>query len=270
MGDKHSPSMDERGAKLSYTDRVLRGRSEGLLLQEDPSWRKGVAELVGTFALIFIGVLVLTVGGGGKHLVEVALAHGLAIACLVSATMSISGGQLNPAVTLGLLSIRKISPAQAGVNIVMQLVGATLGGYFALFAVGGGAATIVPGVPDLGFGVSLVRGIFIEAVLTFLLMFVVMGTGVDPRFGARIGGLAIGLTVALDILAGGPLTGAAMNPARWVGAAIPAAHFANAIVYIVGPILGAIAAALLYQAVLMEEPRPHPEPQAQMRPKGNP
>lgn len=216
-------------------------------------------------------MLVLTGGmGGSGDGVAIALAHGLAIACLVSATMTISGGQLNPAVTIALLSIRKISGGQAGINVLMQLVGGTLGGYFALFAMGGDAATIVPGVPDLAAGVSLVRGIFIEAVLTFLLMFVVMGTAVDPRFGARVGGLAIGLTVALDILAGGPLTGAAMNPARWVGAALPAMHFANALVYFIGPILGAVAAALLYNAVLMDEPRPHPEPQAQMRAKGNP
>jgi len=240
------------------------------LVTEVPSWKKGVAEAIGTFALIFVGVLVLSVPGGDKHLVEVALAHGLTIAVMASATMSISGGQLNPAVTIGLLSARKISVAQAGINILMQIVGGVLGGYFALFALGGGASTIVGGVPDLAADVSVVRGIFIEAVLTFFLMFVIMGTAVDPRFGARIGALAIGLTVTLDILAGGPLTGAAMNPARWLGAAIPAMHFSNAIVYFIGPILGAVAAALLYNAVLMDEPRPHPEPQAQMRAKGNP
>lgn len=269
MGDKHSPSLAEPSAKQSYTAHRVPLRVGAKLSMENPSWKKGIAELVGTFALVFIGVLVLTVPGGGKHLVEIALAHGLAIACLVSATMSISGGQLNPAVTIGLLSIRKTTPAQAGINILMQLLGATLGGYLALFALGGSAPTIIPGVPDLAAGVTVVRGILVEAILTFLLMFVVMGTAVDPRFGARLGGLAIGLTVALDILAGGPLTGAAMNPARWVGAAIPAAHFANAIVYFIGPILGAVAAALLYQAVLMDEPRPHPEPAAQMRAKGN-
>lgn len=238
------------------------------MVEETPSLKKGIAELVGTFTLIYIGVLVLVVPGGEKHLVEVALAHGLAIAVMVSATMTISGGQLNPAVTIGLLAARKISPSQAGINVVMQLVGGVLGGYLALFSLGG--ADITAGVPDLGAGVGVGQAILVEAVLTFFLMFVIMGTAVDPRFGARIGGLAIGLTVALDILAGGPLTGAAMNPARWVGAAIPAAHFANAIVYFVGPILGAVAAALLYNMVLLDTPRPRPEPQAQLRTKGNP
>lgn len=238
---------------------------------EAPSWKKGVAEAVGTFALLYIGIMVLTVGfGRGGDLTAIALAHGLAIACLVSATMSISGGQLNPAVTIGLLSVRKISPAQAGVNILAQIVGGLLGGYLALASVGRGADAIMGGVPDLGAGVSVGTGILVEAILTFLLMFVVMGTGVDPRFGARIGGLAIGLTVAMDIMAGGPVTGAAMNPARWIGAAIPASHTANALVYIIGPILGAVAGALLYEYTLLDRPRPHPEPQAQMRAKGNP
>lgn len=241
------------------------------MVVEIASWKKGVAEFVGTFALIYVGVLVL-VGGfgstGNADLMAIAFAHGLTIAVMASATMSISGGQLNPAVTIGLLSIRKITVAQAGVNIVAQLLGGLVGGYLALASLGG--VDITRGVPDLGPGVGLGQAILVEAILTFILMFVIMGTAVDGRFGARIGGLAIGLAVALDIMAGGPITGAAMNPARWLGAAVPAGHYANALVYFVGPILGAVAAALLYQHALLDEPRPHPEPQAQMRAKGNP
>lgn len=239
------------------------------LMAEQPSWKKGLAELVGTFTLIYIGILVLSVAGGGKHLIEVAFAHGLAIAVMVSATMSISGGQLNPAVTIGLLTIKKISPSQAGINILAQLVGSVLGGYLAWaslgFANAGGAPVIVSGVPDLGAGVTTGTGILVEAILTFFLVFVVMGTAVDARFGARLGGLAIGLTVAMDILAGGPITGAAMNPARWFGAALAASHMNNAIVYIVGPILGAIAAAVLYKVFFLEGSRPSPPASARMR-----
>lgn len=223
------------------------------MIVESASWKKGVAELIGTFALIYVGVLVLVGGFGARgDLVAVALAHGLAIAVMVSATMSISGGQLNPAVTVGLLVGRKITPVQAVINVLMQFVGGVLGGYLAMASLGG--ADITGGVPDLGGGTSVATGILVEAILTFFLVFVVYGTGVDPRFGARIGGLAIGLTVALDIMAGGPLTGAAMNPARWLGAAIPAGHYANAIVYFVGPLAGGIVAGLVYTMVL-EEPR---------------
>lgn len=236
--------------------------------------------MVGTLALIYIGVLVLVAGApalfadGTKNLVAVALAHGLAIAVMVSATMSISGGQLNPAVTIGLLAARKISVGQAGINILAQLVGATLGGFLAAWSLGN--VDITGGVPNLGAGVGTGAAILVEAMLTFFLVFVVFGTAVDQRFGGRIGGLAIGLTVALDILAGGPLTGAAMNPARWLGAAIPAMQNAadtsflgNGWIYFLGPILGGIVAALLYEHVLLDKPRPHPEPQAQMESKGN-
>lgn len=255
------------------------------MVDESPSWKKGVAELVGTLALIYVGVLVLVAGApalfdnGTKNLVAVALAHGLTIAVMVSATMSISGGQLNPAVTIGLLAARKISFAQAGINILAQLAGAILGGYLAMWSLRTGGATgvdITAGVPNLGPGVSIGTGILVETMLTFFLVFVVFGTAVDERFGARIGGLAIGLTVALDILAGGPITGAAMNPARWLGAALPAAQNAadtaflsNGIVYFVGPILGGLIAAGVYGYVLLEQPRAHPEPQAQLESRDN-
>ncbi|MFA5862061.1 MAG: aquaporin [Candidatus Thermoplasmatota archaeon] len=223
---------------------------------ETPSWRKAVAELIGTFMLIYIGVLVLVVPEP-RNLVGVGLAHGIALGVMISATMMISGGQLNPAITVGLLAVKRISPAQAAYNIVGQLVGGIAAGYLAWASLGwakfGGFPVIVPGVPDLGAGVSIGTGILIETILTFFLMFVVMGTAVDNRFGARLGGMAIGLTIAADIMAAGPLTGAAMNPARWIGAAIPASHTANALVYIIGPILGAVLAALVYQHVLMDD-----------------
>ena len=183
--------------------------------------------------------------------------------------MSISGGQLNPAVTLGFLAVRKISLPQAGINIFCQMVGGLLGGFLASWSLD--SVDITAGVPQLATNVGWGTGMLIEGMLTFFLVFVVMGTAVDPRFGGRIGGLAIGLTVALDIMAGGPLTGAAMNPARWFGAAVPAmqngadtSYLADGIVYFIGPIVGGILAALLYEHVLLDRPRPRPEPQAQL------
>jgi aquaporin TIP len=217
---------------------------------------QALAELVGTFALIYIGVMVLVAGSptlfqnGTKDLVAVALAHGLTIGVMVSATMQISGGQLNPAVTVGLATARKLPVTQAGINIVAQLVGGTLGGWAAMASLGG--ASIEAGIPALGQGIGTGRGILIEAILTFFLVFVVFGTGVDPRFGARLGGMAIGFTVALDILAGGPLTGAAMNPARWLGPAIAQGAFPNPAVYLVGPVIGGVIAALVWSFALLE------------------
>ena len=232
---------------------------------EIPSWRKGFAEAIGTFALVYIGVLAITLGVGG--LVGIAFAHGLVLAALVSALMTISGGQFNPAVTVGLLVGRKISPAQAGINILAQLVGGLAGGFAANASLPTGMA--LGGVPDLAPTITVGQGILIEAIATFFLVIAVYGTAVDPRFGARLGGLAIGLTVAFDILAVGPLTGAAMNPARWFGAAVPASHYANFAVYIIGPLLGAAIAALIYQNLFLTPERPRSEPQAQMRAKDN-
>lgn len=219
------------------------------------AWKQAVAELVGTGALCFIGILVLTAGGealfanGTKNLVAVALAHGLTIAVMVSATMNISGGQLNPAVTFALWISRKIPTGQAAFNCVAQIVGATIGGALAKVAVGG---AIAGGIPALGSGVTTTQGIVTEAVLTFFLVFVVFGTAVDPRFGGKLGGLAIGFTVALDILAGGPISGAAMNTARWLGPAIAEGVFPNPVVYLVGPLVGAACASLLWTKVLLD------------------
>jgi glycerol uptake facilitator-like aquaporin len=114
-------------------------------------------------------------------------------------------------------------------------------------AAGKAAPTPVP--------VSFGSGVVVEAILTFFLVFVVMGTGVDPR-GPKIGGLAIGLTVALDILFGGPLTGAAMNPARTFGPALAANFWKDHAVYWIGPMLGGAAAGFLYGRLLFAPPKP--------------
>ncbi len=214
-----------------------------------PSLQKGIAELIGTFALIYVGVLVIS--HGNANLTGIALAHGLTIGIMVSATMSISGGQLNPAVTLGLMSVRKLSPAQGGVNIAAQLIGGILAGFLAKASLVGTAA--MGGIPDLANGVSLSTGILVETILTFFLVFVIFGTAVDRRFNSRIGGLAIGFAVAVGIFAGGPITGAAMNPARWMGAAVAANSYSNAAVFIVGPILGGILAAMVYQYAFLRD-----------------
>jgi MIP family channel proteins len=231
-------------------------RAEAAVAVSPAPLAQAVAELCGTFALIYVGVMVLVAGAptlfqnGTKDLVAVALAHGLTIGVMVSATMQISGGQLNPAVTIGLATVRKLPVSQAGINIVAQLAGGALGGWAAKASLGG--ASITDGIPALGQGIGTGRGILIEAILTFFLVFVVFGTGVDQRFGARLGGIAIGFTVALDILAGGPLTGAAMNPARWLGPAIVQGAFPDPSVYLVGPVIGGVIAALVWSLVLLE------------------
>src|SRR2546429_2442645 len=182
-----------------------------------------VAELIGTFALIFIGVGAINNNAG---LLGIAFAHGLTIAVMVSATAGISGGHLNPAVTFGLLVGKQIEVRKAIAYWISQLLGAVIAGILLVNLLGSalhsGAEAVAGGTPDLN-NTGPVKGVVIEAVLTFLLVFVVYGTALDSR-APRMGGLAIGLTVTLDILFGGPLTGAAMNPARAFGPAGGSAH----------------------------------------------
>src|SRR5262245_29823398 len=205
-----------------------------------------LAELVGTFYLCFMGagsicVTALLPAGEKIGLVGIALAHGLALAIGVSATMAISGGQLNPAVSVALFVTKKIDAARMVAFIISQLVGALVAGLIlrAIFPDYIGQDPYL-GVPGLGKNVGVGAAVGIEAILTFLLLFSIFGTAVDPR-APKIGGFGIGLTVAFDILVGGPLTGAAMNPARHLGIALAAGRMDNSWIYWVGPILGATA-----------------------------
>jgi MIP family channel proteins len=217
-----------------------------------------IAEATGTFLFFFVGAGSVVLGdylagngGTGPGLLGVALAHGLALAVLVSALGAVSGGHFNPAVTLAVWIMGRITPLRAGLYVIAQLIGALAAGLALrlVFADAWQASNI--GTPALGNGITPLIGIAVEAVLTALLVLAVIGTAVDPR-APRIGGLAIGLAVAADILVGGPLTGAALNPARWFGPAVAAGAYADWYVWWIGPAIGAAAAALLYRSALAE------------------
>jgi MIP family channel proteins len=201
---------------------------------------------------------VIVASSGQLDLVGVALAHGLVLAIMVSVTGHISGGQVNPAVTIALWTAGKISTQRGAVLIVAQLVGAVAGALLLRYVVGGEAfENGGAGAPALAPGVAVGKGIVIEAILTFFLVFVVFGTAVDDKGPwNKTAGFTIGLTIAFDILAFGPLTGAAMNPARWFGPALVGGIWENAVVWIVGPIAGAIIAGVLYTAVLLRGREP--------------
>jgi MIP family channel proteins len=221
--------------------------------------RAFVAELIGTFALIFVGVCVIAHLGQADQnlgLVGIALGHGLAIACFVSATAAISGGHLNPAVSFGLWLAKKIDSATFGLFVVAQLLGGILGALAAKVCLPNMATQLIAGgTPALGKATTPLQGIVAEGITTFFLVFVIFGTAVDRR-APKLSGLFIGLTITLDILAVGPLTGGAMNPARYFGPALVAGGAAldNWYVWLVGPMIGAAAAALLYGAFLEKDP----------------
>ena len=209
-----------------------------------------IAEFIGTFALCFVGILAIHHSPG---LLGVALAHGLTIAVMASAFGAISGGQFNPAVSVALFVAGKMDAMRAGAYIVTQLVAATAAGFLIMAVAGDGGRQIVSnGTPDLGATVTQSQGILMEIVLTFFLVVVIFGTAVDSR-APKMGGLAIGLAVVMDILAGGPISGAAMNPARTFGPALASGHWNNHLVYWIGPLVGGALAGLLYGRFLIKE-----------------
>ena len=217
--------------------------------------RRSVAEFIGTFTLIFAGVGAIASQAG---LLGIALAHGLAIAVMVSAVGHISGAHFNPAITFGFLITRRMAPAHAGIYMAAQLAGAVLAA-LALRAIFPEAANLDAGVPVLNDAIGAGAGVLTEAILTFLLVWVVFATAADPRGTfASIAGLAIGLTITVDILAGGALTGAAMNPARALGPELVQNIWTDFWVYIVGPLLGGGAAALLYDRLYLRPVEPVP------------
>jgi len=202
------------------------------------------AEGIATFALTFIGAGSIWVVGG--DLLAVAAAHGIILAVMVTATMNISGGHVNPAITVGMMASNRITPKLGMQYIAAQLTGALIAGGI-LYSIGAGGVGI-PAPGDSIIEVSTQQAILIEAVLTFLLMSAIMGTAVDDRAPAGIAGFAIGLTVMADILMGGPLTGAAMNPARWAGVWVfgDMENNIDLVIYTVGPIMGALLGVLLW------------------------
>jgi MIP family channel proteins len=219
--------------------------------------RRAVAELIGAFTLVFAGVGAIAFASQ-TGLVGIALAHGLAIAVMVSAVGHISGGHFNPAVTVGFLVTRRMEPVLAAVYVAAQLAGAVLAS-IALRLVFPDETNLDAGVPVVTEAVNVWSGVLLEAILTFFLVWVVFATAADPRGTFKsIAGLAIGLTITLDILAGGPLTGAAMNPARSLGPELVFNQWGDFWVYILGPIAGGAAAALLYEWLYLRPLAPVP------------
>ena len=225
------------------------------------AWQAAVAELIATFAFVFLGAGAVVAamkllgeagpsGPTGSGLLVIALAHGLAIALLVASIARISGGHINPAVTVSMVVTQKIGLVKGAMYIVGQLVGAALGAYL-LMAVIPDASEGTLGAHALAYNIDAGTGLVIEALLTFFLVFVIFATAVDPRGSPHLAPVAIGLIVLVDHFIGVPLTGASMNPARTFGPALAAGEWKDHWVYWVGPIVGGIVAAGLYEIVFI-------------------
>jgi aquaporin Z len=214
-----------------------------------------LAEVAGTFLFFFVGAGAI-VATGGDNLVAIALAHGLGLSVAVSAFGRLSGGHFNPAVSFGVAIAGKLPWSRVPTYWIAQAVGALIAGFALRYAFEFDPSALARthiGTPALAGGVTVTAAIVVEAILTIFLLWAVFGTAVSP-LAPRIGGFGIGLMVAADILGGGAITGAAMNPARWFGTAVPAGFYDNWYVYFVGPLAGAAVAALSYRFVFAPPP----------------
>ena len=217
------------------------------------------AEFLGTLFLCFAGIAAILSStpavGSGAGIVGIALAHGLALSIAVNAFGGISGAHHNPAVSTGFLLIGRLPPSRFIPYVIVQLAGATVAAAScrALFP----AEAVMQaqlGIPLPAAWASTSVVLLAEFIMTFLLMTAIIGTAVDERGkGVKIGGFGVGLTVTFDILAGGAVTGASMNPARSFGPALVQGNWLLHWAYWVAPIAGACVAAVLYEKVLLKE-----------------
>lgn len=237
---------------------------------------KLVVEALGAFALCFfsIGAVILT---QGLDIVAIGLATGLAIGIMVAVGGHISGAHYNPAVTAGMLVTKRITVPDGVAYIVAQMVGSVLGaGAITLAYLDVDRNRVNLGLPSVGTSIvadpavklSVWNALAMETILTFFLVLVVFGTAVDKRsIGRWIAPWAIGITIAIGNMAGVAASGAAMNPIRWFGPAVIQQDFANFWIWIIGPVVGGVVAALVYEVFLMDKraPVPAPDPAASTR-----
>ncbi len=220
--------------------------------------RHFLAEFLGTFAIVFFGggALMMAQQGAG-NLLTIALTLGLVYAALLTATLRVSG-HFNPAITLGFLVTRRIQPMMGALYVVAQLVAAMVAAYTLKAVFPADIFTAARGT-TLSIALATTGGpaFLAEALGTVVIVFVLVGSAGDPQ-APKLGGLAVGLVVAAVTLAIGPITGAALNPARAFGPAVASAIYEGQFIYWAAPIVGAIVAAVLYDQLFL--PRAPEEP----------
>jgi MIP family channel proteins len=224
------------------------------------NYKKYLAELLGTFALVFIGAgsvcanyYLVQSGSPGFGLLGIAIAFGFVVVAVAYSLGYISGAHINPAVTISMVTTRRMKVGVGFMYIVSQVAGATLGGYMLKVLFPNALAGAFLGTCVLGADVTVTQAIVMETVITFLLVFVVYATVIDKRSTPALAGLAIGFVVLFGVMVGGAISGGSMNPARVFGPAMASGHFANHYVWWVGPILGGIAAGFTYDLLFAEK-----------------
>jgi glycerol uptake facilitator protein len=227
-----------------------------------------VAEFIGTFALVFFitSVVVLFVspgGGGGSDWAVVGLVHAFVLFMLVQSFIGISGAHFNPAVTAAFVALRRIRPNDAVIYILLQLSGGVAGALMTKFilsdkvaekgsAIGSASPEVgTPGISHTLLGGTF-QGVVLEGLGAFFLVWAIVSVAVNPKAAKEWAGLVIGATLGLIVMVGGPLTGGSFNPARYFGPALVSSHWTDWWLYIVGPPVGAVLAALIYKTLFID------------------
>ena len=227
--------------------------------------RAAVAEIVGTFILVYAGTTVAVLATLGDPVIGTAfdslavpLAFGLTLAALVAALGHVSGAHLNPAVTLGLAATNKFPWNYVPVYVVAQLIGAMLGAIATWITVGAEARSQAAlASPGLAPGVDILQGFIVEALITFILVFVVISVATDERVADTVAPLAVGFALAAAVFIGGVATGGSANPARALGPIIVAwNNWDSALLYIIAPVVGGVLAAFLYEGFISDADAP--------------
>ncbi|HEV2092095.1 MAG TPA: MIP/aquaporin family protein [Rubrobacter sp.] len=251
-----------RAAKDALVEREEELKSDGLYgsSTSDPVFGGALAELVGTFILVFGGtavataaILSLPTAGQPYNSLAVALAFGLTLAAVVAAVGHVSGAHVNPAVTLGMAATGRFPWKSVPFYVGAQLVGAVLGALGTWLAFGGPGrveAKLAATYPAQGVGDLQAFGL--EILITFILVFVVISVATDDRAPAPIAPIAVGFALAVGVFIAGPVTGGAVNPARALGPMLVAGDLTSAWLYILGPIIGGVLAAFLYDRTMAE------------------
>jgi aquaporin Z len=214
--------------------------------------RKVVAEIVGTFALVFAGtgaIVINDVSGGSVSHVGIALTFGLIVMAMIYALGDVSGAHLNPAVTLGFWLSNRLPTSEAPTYIASQLAGAVLasGMLKLLFWTHPTLGATLPAGPQY-------QSLVLEVILTFLLMFVILCVSSGSKETGIMAGIAIGGVVALEAMFAGPICGASMNPARSIAPALLAGHLGELWIYVAGPALGTALAVALFPLLRVKQP----------------
>ena len=274
------PHVRRRGSEEGARQAAYRGAREAIEEKEEESGGGGlygsqidashilgaaIAELVGTFILIFGGtaiaigaILARPTAGAAYDSLAIALAFGLALAIVVAAIGHVSGAHVNPAVTLGMAATGKFPWNYTPIYVGAQLAGAVLAALATWLMFGGAGArseaSLAATYPAQGVGD--LQAFLVEILITFILVFVVMAVATDDRAPAAIAPIAVGFALAVGVFIAGPVTGGSVNPARYLGPMVVAGDLTSVWLYILGPIIGGVLGALLYDRFMAETEGP--------------